>query len=74
MVEHGNHFDSFVNNPKVDPQNTLQLLMPYVHQAFDALVNWVENGVPAPPSMTIGVPESKNKVFSIWDHSEIDMY
>jgi pimeloyl-ACP methyl ester carboxylesterase len=74
MVEHGNHFDSFVNNPKVDPKNTLQPLMPYVHQSFDALVNWVENGVPAPQSMTIGVPESKNKVFSIWDHSEIDMY
>ena len=74
MVERGNHFDSFVNNPKLDPSGNLQALLPYVHQSFDALVDWVENGKPAPASKTIPMPKSNAKTISIWNGSEIDKY
>ncbi len=74
MVDKGNHFDSFVHRPGVDLQNTLQPLMPYVHQAFDALVDWVEKGKAAPASMTIGLPASPDKAVSIWSGMDIDKY
>lgn len=74
MIEHGNHFDSLVHRPGLDVENTLQPLMPYVHQSFDALVKWVEQGVAAPESKTIGLPTNANKTLSIWDNSEIDKY
>ncbi len=74
MVENGNHFEGFVGRPAIDPQHKLQPLMPVVHQAFDALVDWVENGIPAPNSQTIAVPTDPNKTRDIWTNHEIDKY
>lgn len=74
MVEHGNHFDSLVNRPGIDTGHQLQSLMPYVHQSFDALVDWVELGIPAPASMTIGIPQSTDKAIDIWTGNEITKY
>lgn len=74
MVEQGNHFDGLVNRPSVDKEHKLQSLMPYVHQSFDALVEWVEHGTPAPASMTIGVPQSADKAIDIWTEKEINKY
>ena len=74
MVKNGNHFDSFVNNPKLDPKHMLQPLLPYVHQSFDALVEWVEAGKPAPKSQTIGLPYIEGKAVSIINGRDIEKY
>ncbi len=74
MVEQGNHFEGLVNKPGVDSEHKLQPLMPYVHQSFDVLVNWVEKGIPAPASMTLPVPANKDKAIDLWTGYEIDKY
>lgn len=74
MVDHGNHFDSLAGNPAVDKNKQLQPLLPYVHQAFDILVDWVENGTPAPASKTLAVPESPENAIDIRTGSEIPKY
>ena len=74
MVDHGNHFDSLVGNPAVDKNKQLQPLLPYVHQAFDILVDWVENGTPAPASQTLGMPQSPENAIDIRSGGEIPKY
>ncbi len=73
IVDHGNHLDGWVGDPKKDPDKKLQLIMPYAHQAFDMLVDWVEKGKPAPADMTIRFP-SPGKVIDIKSRNEIDPY
>lgn len=74
MVDHGNHFDSLAGNPAVDKNKQLQPLLPYVHQAFDILIDWVENGVPAPGSETLAMPKSPENAIDIRTGSEISKY
>ena len=74
MVERGNHFDSLAGNPAVDKNKQMQPLLPYIHQAFDILVDWVENGVAAPASQTLGVPQSPENAIDIRTGGEIPKY
>lgn len=74
MVQNGNHFEGFVGKPGIDDKHQLQPLMPYVHQSFDALVNWVEKGSAPPVSQTLPVPNDRNKAIDIWTGDEIDKY
>lgn len=74
MVANGNHFDSFVGNPKLDPNHILQPLLPYVHQSFDILVDWVEKGNPAPKSLTIVKPSSPDQAYDIRTGKETAKY
>ena len=74
MVEHGNHFDGLVGNPAVDKGNQLQALLPYVHQSFDLLVDWVEKGASPPSSRTLGIPSSRDNAFDIVTGQEVKKY
>ena len=74
MIEHGNHLDGLVGNPKVDRNNKLQGVLPYYHQAFDLLIDWVEKDVAPPADKTIGIPSAKNKVISILADREMEPY
>jgi len=47
-VQNGNHIESYA---ATFPQ--LELITPHAHEAFDVLVNHVEDGVPLPPSQCI---------------------
>jgi len=73
IIEHGGHLDGWVGDPKRDPDKKLQPLMPYAHQAFDMLVDWAENGKPAPANMTVKVP-SPGKVMDIKTGNETAPY
>lgn len=74
MISHGNHFDSLVGNAAVDKHKQLQPLLPYVHQAFDLLVDWVESGATPPPSQTVGMPGTSGKTMDIRSGQEINPY
>lgn len=73
LIDHGTHLDGWVGDPKNDPDKKLQAVMPYAHQAFDMLVDWVENGKPAPANMTIPVP-SPGRAIDIITGNEITPY
>lgn len=74
MVDKGNHLDSLVGKPGMDPGKTMQPLLPYVHQAFDLLVDWVESGKVPPPSKTIGKATGEGKVLDLLTGAEINPY
>ncbi|MDR3589549.1 MAG: 3-hydroxybutyrate oligomer hydrolase family protein [Negativicutes bacterium] len=74
LVEHANHLDGIVGSPQWDKDKQLQPLLPYIHQAFNLLEDWVEKGVPAPASQTIAVPQTTGKVIDIKTGQEIDKY
>lgn len=74
LIDKGNHLDAMIGKPGIDPQKTMQPLLPYVHQAFDLLVDWVEVGKVPPASKTIGKPPTEGKVYSISTGAEIDPY
>jgi fermentation-respiration switch protein FrsA (DUF1100 family) len=73
-IDKGNHLDSMVGRPDIDPGKTMQPLLPYVHQAFDLLLDWVESGKAPPPSKTIPRAPGKDKVYDIRTGAEIDPY
>jgi len=74
LIEQGTHLDGWVGDPVKDPEKKLAPVMPYAHQAFDMLVDWVENGKAAPANMTVPVPATYGKVIDMKTGNEIDPY
>ena len=74
LIDKGNHHDFLVGFPTFDSGRKLQWLLPYVHQAFDLLIDWVEAGKAPPASKTIGKPSAEGRVYNISTGAEIDPY
>lgn len=74
LIEHAHHTDAIVGDPKIDENHDMQPILPYSHQAFDILVDWVEKGIEPPVDQTIPVPKDKSKAIDIKTGKEIDMY
>jgi len=74
LIDRGTHLDALIGKPDMDPTKKLQPLLPYVHQAFDLLIDWVEAGKAPPASKTIGKPSTEGKVYNISTGAEIDPY
>lgn len=62
-----------VGDPAVDPRYQMQPILPYSHQAFGLLGDWVENGVLPPESQSILTPQDKKKAIDSRTGGEIDM-
>nr|WP_139489035.1 alpha/beta hydrolase [Brevibacillus dissolubilis] len=73
-VEKGNHVDGLVWSKAADADHELQPLLPYVHQSFDLVVKWVEEGQAAPASKDIAVPKETGKVVDLVTGEEIAPY
>lgn len=74
LIEHAHHSDAIVGDPKFDKNHEMQPILPYSHQAFDLLVNWVEKGIEPPASKNVPVPEDKQKAIDLRTGKEINMY
>jgi hypothetical protein len=62
-VQNGTHIENYAT---IFPQ--LQLIQPYAQQAFDWLVNYVENRAALPPNQCIALPAAPNRANSISQH------
>jgi len=74
LIDKGNHLDAMVGKPDLDPQKKMQPILPYAHQAFDLLVDWVEKGKVPPPSKTVPKPSTEGKVYNILTGTDMDPY
>ena len=74
LIDHAHHTDAIVGDPKIDEKHQMQPILPYSHQAFDLLVDWVENGIEPPDSKNIPMPNDKKKAIDIKTGIEIEMY
>lgn len=71
LVERATHLDGLAGNPKVDIKHQMQAILPYYRQAFDHLVDWVENGTLPPASKTVGVPVVRTNAISLLTGDEV---
>jgi hypothetical protein len=74
LIDQATHLDGLAGHPQVDPNHRMQAVLPYYHQAFDLLIDWVEHNNPPPPSKTVGMPVSRDKAISLLTGEEVDKY
>lgn len=73
MIDKAGHGDNFVWS-EYDKNHERQPILPYVHQSFDLLVNWVEKGKQPPESKLVDTPKNPVKVIDLKNEKEIDPY